>query len=233
MTPPRWIKELASVIYPDLCNVCDRSLVDGESAMCLECLAAMPLTGLQFKAGFNDIHRRIAGHAPIERAAAYFHYDRESGYARLIHRAKYGSQPRLARQLGIRCAEEFAGSGFFDGIESIEPVPLHWYRQLRRGYNQSREIASGISAVTGLPVGSHLLARSHGSQTRRNATSRRDNTDGIYSASDCTSINGRHILIVDDIITTGSTMRACAAALHSAAPQSAISVLAIGLSRLS
>lgn len=107
-------------------------------------------------------------------------------------------------------------------------MPLHWFRQARRGYNQSREIALGISEVTGIPVGSHLSARPHGSQTRRNATSRSDNAEGTYSAKECSPIDGRHILIVDDIITTGSTMRSCAAALHAAAPQSAISVLAIG-----
>ncbi|MDE6490932.1 MAG: ComF family protein [Muribaculaceae bacterium] len=233
MKTPRWIKEIAAVIYPDLCHVCNRSLVDGESALCLECLASMPRTGLQHHAEFNDIHRRVAGHAPIDRAAAYFHYDRDSGYSRLIHHAKYGSHPGLARKLGARCADEFNRDHFFDGIDIIEPVPLHWWKQLRRGYNQSHEIALGISSVTGIPVASHLSARHHSSQTRLTAASRRSNATGTYSASDCSAIDGLHILIVDDIITTGSTMNSCAAALHDMAPRSTISLLAMGLARLS
>ncbi len=150
-------KYLMGLVYPDLCEVCGRSLVDGEEVLCLHCLDALPRTGAH-KSDFNLIHKRLASTTPIERAAAYYHYYRESPYAEIIHRAKYGGRPELIEKMARRYARELADAGFFDGIDAIVPVPLHWLKLWRRGYNQSRYIADGIRSVVPLPVVDNLVA---------------------------------------------------------------------------
>jgi len=131
-------------------------------------------------------------------------------------------------------AEEIMPSGFFDGIDLILPVPLHYLKELKRGYNQSHHIALGISDITDIPVGSLLRARRHPSQTSKNAAGRLDNARGTFSVGQQEDVaRYSHILIVDDIITTGSTLCACAEAIHSASPQTSISILTLAATRMS
>ena len=231
MRIPGWLHDLTSVIYPDRCPVCGCTLATGEHTLCLKCFAELPRTGIH-TSGFNEIHRRTAHRTHIERAAAFFHYERHSPYSGLIHMAKYRNRPRIAEELAETYAREIAPSGFFDGIGMIEPVPLHWLRQIARGYNQSLYIAHGISAATGIPGGDHLRAsRLQRSQTHRSAQARHQAAEGLYHAVYPEELKGQHILIVDDVITTGSTVRACCNAIAAASPDTRCSILALSLSR--
>lgn len=227
-----WLGDLLGVIYPDVCEVCGVSLTRGEDTMCLHCLMNMPRT-LIHREDFNLLHRRLAGSVPIERAGGYFYYYRESDYARLIHRAKYCGRPVIAGRLGERYAREIVADGFFDGIDMVIPVPLHRFRMIRRGYNQSEAIARGIGRVTGLPVGDNLVAvKGHSSQTRKNSYGRWLNAQHIYTVSRHEQLAGKHLLVVDDVVTTGATMLACCEVLYRADPSVRISVLALGVTRL-
>ena len=224
-----WLDDLAGVIFPRVCEVCSRSLTHGEDTLCLYCHTEMPRVGVHNES-FNIIHKRIAGHIPVERAASWFYYYRDNPFALMIQRAKYNSRPALAKRLATMYAHEIAPDGFFDGIDAIVPIPLHWFKKFRRGYNQSEEIASGIAAVTNLPVEAGLLkARRHSTQTRRNAYERWLNTRHIFSVADASLIAGRHLLLVDDVLTTGATMLGCMEAIHAADPSAKISVLTLGL----
>lgn len=228
----KWIDDLLAVVYPDVCAVCGTTLVAGERVLCLGCLAEMPRTAAH-RSEFNTIHARLAGPARVERTAAYFHYERSSPYAALIRRAKYRGMPRIAATLAATFARELLPSGFFNGMDLIEPVPLHSLRLITRGYNQSEVMARAIAGVTGLAVGNHLRARYHRSQTRRNADERARAVRAVYhTAGDCSDLNGRHILVVDDVITTGATLTACCEALRRAAPAARISVLTLAATRL-
>ena len=231
MHAPRWLQALTAVIFPAECGVCGTTLAPGERIMCLQCLAELPRTGIHV-ADFNEIHRRTAHKTHIEHAGAYFHYERHSPYSTLIHQAKYNNRPDLAEDLAESYAREIMPSGFFDGIDIIEPVPLHWLKRLTRGYNQSYHIAIGISRATGLPIGDHLdVARYQRSQTRRNRAGRHAATEGLYRAVNADELTGHHALIVDDVITTGSTIAACCRTLTSATPDLRLSLLSLGLSR--
>ncbi|MBQ9077749.1 MAG: ComF family protein [Muribaculaceae bacterium] len=227
-----WIEDVLGVIYPNVCEVCGVSLTRGEETLCLHCHVNLPRTNVH-RDGFNVIHQRLAGKVPIERAGGYFYYYRESDYAALIHRAKYNGRPVIAERLGERYAREISGDGFFDGVDVIIPVPLHRLRLLRRGYNQSEAIARGVSKVTGLPVGNNLVARrGHSSQTRKNSYERWINAQNIYEVIDPGSLQGMHILVVDDVVTTGATLLACCEAIHDAQPSARISVLTLGVTHL-
>ena len=227
-----WGRDLLRIIFPKVCEVCGRSLVKGERVMCLHCDISLPRTRVHTD-DFNAIHKRLAGSTPIDRAAGMFYYYRESDYARLIHVAKYNSRPIVARQLAETYARELLPDGFFDGIDVILPVPLHSIKLISRGYNQSEEIAKGLSAVTGIMVGDNLVARrGHSTQTKKNSYSRWVNAQGIYDVVNGDEFEGKHVLVVDDVITTGATLLACCEAIHRVAPTARISVLSLAVTHL-
>lgn len=215
------------VIFPRVCEVCGCALVDGEEIMCLGCNAAMPRTRFHLQ-DFNRLHQRLAGDTRVEKAASWFHYRRESVYSRLIHKAKYHDRPELARKLARLYARELQAANFFDDIDIILPVPMHRVKEWRRGYNQAREIAAGLSDISGVPVGDNLRAtRGHRSQTRHGAYARYINVSGIFTVENPDELDGRHVLIVDDVATTGSTLLACAEKIRLYSPTARISVLTL------
>ena len=223
----RWLDSLLSLIYPNTCIVCDTTLTDGERHLCLNCLVELPLTGIH-GAGFNDFHKRLAGHTLIERTASMFYYYTGSPYCKIIHEAKYNERPAIAKEFARQYADTLLADGFFDGIDLILPVPIHYLKRIRRGYNQSDYIALGLSEATGIPIGDNLIARrGHSTQTRKDAFSRHENIKGVYGVKSPAMLVGLHVLIVDDILTTGSTLTACADAIHAASPDTRISVLTL------
>lgn len=224
-----WCSALLDMIYPRLCEVCGTALVEGEELLCLKCQTDMPLTDLHQQPD-NDMHHRLACHAPVVGATAMYKYFKGNPYAALIHKAKYRGRPSIARLLARRYARSIAASGFFNGIDMIIPVPVNTIRRMTRGYNQSEHIATGLSEATSIPVENRLKATNrHSTQTRLNAYQRWLNTDGVFHVSNAEGLDGRHILLVDDVITTGSTLVRCLEALHKAAPSARFSVLTLAI----
>lgn len=230
------MKRLLSSIFDGVaartCAVCGASLVEGEEVMCLHCDIDAPRTMLHLN-DFNSIHHRLGRTAsPIIHACSWLYYYSDSPYANIVRSAKYGDRPALARAAARKYAKEIAGNGIFDDIDVILPVPMHWLKRLRRGYNQAEEVARGISDIIGLPVGDNLRAlHSHATQTRRTLWSRASNIKGRFSLIASDELHGLNILIVDDIITTGATIVEAVRAITPAAPAS-ISALSLGLTHL-
>lgn len=228
----KWASDLLSMIYPECCEVCGTRLVGDEKVICTGCYLEMPRCNIHDNF-FNTLHQRLAGHVVIERAAGYFYYYRGNPYTRLIHVAKYNGRPETGRELAARFADEIMNDGFFDGMDLIVPVPLHRFKKLKRGYNQTEYIAEGIARKTGLAINRNLIAlKPHSSQTRKNAFERWKNSLDIYGVKNPEELENKHILLVDDVITTGSTMLACCEAIHRAAPSATISVIALGVTNL-
>lgn len=230
----RLTDSLLTVIYPRLCPVCRRPLVTGEEQMCVGCLLNLPVTGFHTRPDFNALHERLMCHAPIHHATALFHYERHSPYAALVHRAKYSGLPDEGRRLARTYAAEIAPGGFFDGVDAIQPVPLSRWRLMTRGYNQSHAVALGLADAIGAPVTDLLGARRHSSQTRKDARGRLENARDTYFVrrGAASGAAPTHILLVDDVVTTGATLVACAEALHSSFPGALISVFALASTRL-
>lgn len=231
-TLKEWIEALGSVLFPDVCQVCGVSLVKGEKVLCTHCNEAMSRANFHLLPS-NQLLDRLVCHAPIERAAALFFYVREDPYAGLIHKLKYNRMRYIGIELAKMFADEIEMSGFFNGIDVIVPVPMHWVKELRRGYNQSRVIAEGLSCQTGIPVGDCLVAlKSHSTQTRKGAAGRWENSEGIYGVKHIDRVEGKHILVVDDVVTTGATLIHCCEALYAADSSVKISVLTLAATRL-
>lgn len=229
----RMATSIVDIIFPRVCTVCHKSLVEGEDIMCLDCLFNLPRTNLHTRHPNELTDRLFSLKAPIERGTSLYHYVADTPYVQLIHDAKYNRRPRVGRRLAEMHSREIAESGFFEGIDVIIPIPLHFTKLLKRGYNQSEEIARGISDATGIPVGDNLVAvKRHSTQTRKNATERRLNSIGSFKVIYPEELDGLHALIVDDVITTGSTILAGLEAIHAASPTTRLSVYSLGLSKL-
>jgi len=147
----------------------------------------------------------------IERAVAFSYYTHGSRIRKLIHHLKYKGVKEVGHELGRIYARSLNSSDFFRGIDVIIPIPLHPSKKRKRGFNQSDLISAGISEVTGLKVDTVSLSRItvNVSQTRKSRYDRWTNVEGIFMVKDAESLKGRHVLLVDDVITTGSTIEAC------------------------
>lgn len=227
-----WRRDLLDAVAPPRCEVCGRPLVDGEDIMCLHCDADLPRTHWH-RDPFNKLHRRMDRDSRVDRATSWFYYRTGSPYTALVKLAKYRDRRQLGVALGRRYASELLPTGFFDGIDIILPVPMHILKRLRRGYNQATEIAAGISDVTGIPVGDNLIAiKGHSTQTFLNAFTRYKNVASIFAVKHPRELDNLHILIVDDVTTTGSTLCVCCETLRRQAPTCRLSVLTLGSATL-
>lgn len=226
------IEGILAVLYPEICPCCGGVMVSGERIMCLSCRLSLPVTNYHLSPTDNELRNKLNGLIPIERATAYFFYHRQSPHAHILHDAKYRGRPKVAQLLALEYSNEIKSSGFFNDIDAITPVPINFWKHCRRGYNQSYYIAKGISQATGLPIVDSLTARYHTSQTRKSGSERRFSTQNIFYAKRNSLNDINHILIVDDIATTGATLYACCEALADKWPEIRISVLTLASTRL-
>lgn len=208
------LSDLWALFFPQCCLLCGKPLLKGEEHVCFRCLSVLPRTNM-FQGQDNAMARSLWGKLPLERAGAFLFYTKGGDVRRLLVELKYHGHAALGEFLGRWMASEVVSSGFFREIDCIVPVPLHPRRQKERGYNQSEMLAEGISSVTGIPVSCHLLSRSRytESQTRRGNYERWMNMEEVFECPSPEVLAGKHILLVDDVMTTGATLVACADAL--------------------
>lgn len=193
------LRRLLFVIWPDTCPICGDNLPATESPVCLNCLAKMPLAGAARELVY------IGAPDNKVKIVSWFTYNVHDESHRLIHHIKYHDRPTLARKLGRELAEHKGEE--LGQVEILLPIPLHWKKYIKRSYNQTLEIARGIADITGARISNNLYARrDHASQTHYNNLERAHNVSGIFAVKRAEELNGRHIAIVDDVITTGATM---------------------------
>lgn len=225
----RLLRRLLDVVAPRQCCVCGRRLAIDEEMMCAACNLHLPRTSFSAHAYDNPMARLFWGQIPVMRAASWIYFEPHGEVASMIYRLKYGGHPEYGYLLGQFLAEDFAEDGFFDGIDAVVPVPIAKNRLNRRGYNQSEYIAKGIAEATGLPVRTDIVKRREfrESQTQKNWWERHGNVENAFSLRNGEASCGKHLLVVDDILTTGATVLSCSRELCRAADVR-ISIACIG-----
>jgi ComF family protein len=204
------LDDFLSLLFPRLCHACGNHLLRNENLLCTECFVSIPRTNYHLSYD-NPVAQLFWGRCTLEKAAAFSFYSKGSRIRKLIHNLKYKGIREIGYEMGKIYAIALKSSGFTNDIDIIVPVPLHPSKKRIRGFNQSEEISIGVADVTGLPVEFKALKRIAVSdtQTKRTRYDRWMNVEGIFAISDADIFKGKHILLVDDVITTGSTIESC------------------------
>ncbi len=222
-----FLTDIADFFLPRTCHLCGCNLRDTEEVFCVRCVETLPRS-LYHLLPMNPMERRFAGIVPFVRATAHFIYSRNSELAEAIHDMKYRKFPSVGLRLGEIVGEELNMAGFFHGADCIAPVPMHWWKKARRGYNQADYIAEGLSTATGLPVLNVLEAvKSHKTQTAMSLTQRQANLAGTFRVKDTEAIRGKGLVLVDDVCTTGATLRTLASEIASTVPDCRLYLLSL------
>jgi len=202
--------DFISLLFPRKCYACGSHLVRNESLICTECYVVIPRTNYHTLTD-NPVAQLFWGRCMIEKAAAFSYYNKGSRIRKLIHNLKYKGIRELGYELGRIYGLSLDSSGFMDDIDLIIPVPLHPEKKQIRGYNQSEIISFGIADAVHLPVDVNSLVRTivSATQTKRSRYERWTNVEGIFEVIDPQPIMRKHVLLVDDVITTGSTIESC------------------------
>jgi ComF family protein len=227
------LKDIASLFFPPVCPACGRLLSGGEGFLCTACQWEMPLTGFETMAD-NPVARRFWGLVPVRSATAFLWFTDRSGFRRVVHSFKYGGRWSLARDMGRWYGRVLADIDAYAGVDLIVPVPLHYRKILKRGYNQSEYIAWGMAKSMGAPLETRAVVRrvNNPSQTQTETHHQRwENAEGIFAVRRPERLAGKHILLVDDVMTTGATIGSCAEAIVDAVPDVRISIAALYASK--
>lgn len=226
------LKDIGSLFFPPVCPACGRPMGEGQGFICTACQWDIPLTGYESRAD-NPVFRRFWGLLPIENATAFAWFIHESNFRSLVHRFKYSGQWRNALDMGRWFGRVLADTDAYAGVDVIVPVPLHTRKMLKRGYNQSAYIAGGMSRSMDVPVDTRSVVRriNNRSQTEHSKTERWENVEGIFAVRRPDRLAGKHILLVDDVLTTGATIGSCAEAILAAVPGCRISIASLYASK--
>jgi ComF family protein len=208
---PELLDDFISLLFPRLCYACGDHLLRNEKLICTECYVMIPRTNYHLEKN-NPVEQLFWGRCMIDKAAAFSFYNRDSRIRKLMHNLKYNGIREIGYELGKLYGLSLTRSDFLEGIDMIIPVPLHPSKKRMRGFNQSELISEGLSEATGLPLGRTLLVRNSKTetQTRRSRYDRWVNVEGVFTVTAEADIKGKHLLLVDDVITTGSTIESCA-----------------------
>lgn len=206
--------DLISLVYPRLCLACRQPLLRNEKHLCMLCRYELPETGYHKDTG-NRVARHFWGRVRLEAAASLYTFGSGSKVQKLIHALKYENRPEIGDMLGAYYGLQLRRSAPYSTARLIVPVPLHPLKEHRRGYNQAARFARGLSETMGIRAGTRALERISftETQTRKNREQRWENVRSVFRVKDAGQIRDTRILLVDDVVTTGSTLEACARAL--------------------
>jgi len=201
---------LLHLAFPHICQGCGTDRLQEDHLLCLRCLSALPRTNFSLYPD-NPIEQIFWGRVPVNSATALYYFTKESMMQDLIHQLKYRGNKELGRYLGELMGHEIKESNRFTSIEALVPLPLHQSKEHKRGYNQATILCEGIAKILNKPILTNVVARPEATetQTRKNRIERWQNMVGKFKLIDASPIEEKHVLLIDDVITTGATLEAC------------------------
>lgn len=207
----RIINDFTGIFYPNICLICGENLLQNEQQICLSCLNQIPRTNYHL-VNDNPVEKRFWGKVPVYRGTSFFYFHKGSPFQKLLHELKYKGNKEIGEIMGKYAAVDLLESTDFISIDVIIPIPLHPKKFAKRGYNQSEWIGKGLSEILHKPQDINTLrrAKENTTQTRKNVFERYENTEGIFEITDKEALREKHVLLVDDVLTTGSTLEAAA-----------------------
>lgn len=202
------------LFYPHLCTGCASDLLEKDNLLCLECIRDLPHTNFAFLED-NYVENIFRGRMPVSAAHSEFYFSKGQIVQLLIHELKYKANKAIGKYLGSLMARSLMQSSRFRDIEYLIPLPLYADKELKRGYNQAAVICEGIMEATGIPAPPGIVTRERPTetQTRKHRDARWQNVQGSFCVKDAGMLEGRSILLVDDVITTGASLEACGQAI--------------------
>lgn len=207
------LTDLINLLFPTLCLGCDKTLPQSGQLLCTKCRLELPETNDYQSADRNESHNKFAGKVPIRYVMSYAQFAKGGVMQHVVHRIKYSGHKEaattLGRWYGTLLHEQ---SQLVQEIDMLVGVPLHKQRLKQRGYNQADRIATGLGEAMEIPARSDVLVRTHfkSSQTKKNRLERWANVASVFSVADASAVTDKHVAIVDDVLTTGATIEACA-----------------------
>jgi ComF family protein len=210
-TTKEYLTDFFNLFYPNLCLACNKTLLKGETVLCLRCENDLPQTE-HFNNAENKLVKRFWGRVPVIGAAALFQFHKGGPIQHLLHNLKYKGRKDAGEYCGKMLGYKLnQPQSIIKNVHLIVPVPLHWKKLQLRGYNQCESFAQGLSTVLKAPVSLTALERiqENISQTKKSRFDRWGNVADIFSVKDAAQLQGKHILLVDDVVTTGATAEAC------------------------
>ena len=206
----KWLNDFSHLFYPHICAGCGSDLLEKGETVCLHCYANLPETGF-FALPGNPIEKIFYGRLEVKQASAGYYFTKNSVMQRLVHQLKYNGNQDVGRQLGQWMGLQLKNSGRFAGINALIPLPLFPDKEKKRGYNQATVLCEGIADIIDIPILKEIVLRKRytDTQTKKGRSERWANVDGSFEISDPSQLQNKHLLLVDDVITTGATMEAC------------------------
>lgn len=226
-----YLHDFVNLFFPEVCAACGSNLFKNEAVICTSCIYHFPYTTF-IKDPQNAVARQLWGRFPFLQADAFLYFNKGGKVQSMMHELKYNNRPEVGFRLGELYGSTLLSSPDWIKPDLIIPVPLHPKKLKKRGYNQAEHIANGLSAATGIPVEPALLVRAieTETQTRKSRYDRYENMSEAFAISDESKVVDRHVVIVDDVVTTGGTFEGCAGALLKV-PGSRISIAALAFSK--
>ena len=214
------------ILFPHVCDGCGSDIIDEESSLCMKCIAEMPETNFHLHSG-NPVEKIFWGRLPIVGATAQYYFIKESSMQHLLHQLKYKGNKELGKQLGRLMGYDLQKTDRFDKVDFLLPLPLFPSKEKRRGYNQATILCEGIAEVMNVEILRDVITRTQftETQTRKGRIERWQNMEGKFELVKPEKIQGKNILLVDDVITTGATLEACGHELLQASPKLSIAAL--------